>query len=78
MSPLAHTLGGDVSPAKTKTNPRGLGRRPNSTEPASKNLTIRLTPTQHEAYKAAADRARVSLGDWIREQCDRGLPRKRR
>lgn len=75
----ADTLG-HVSPRRTKTNRRGLGRPPlpSGVERASKNLTIRLTPSQHAAYEAASVAAGVSLGDWIRAACEARLPKRRR
>jgi len=67
-----------VAPARTKSNPRGLGRPPSTGETASKNLTIRLTPTQHAAYEAASQAESVSLGDWIRAACEARLPKPKR
>lgn len=63
---------------RTESNPRGVGRPPSEGEIASKNLTIRLKPSEHAAYVAASIEAGVSLGDWIRAQCERGLKLKQK
>ncbi len=77
MSALADTFPA-VSPKKTPSNPRGLGRPPSEGEIASKNVTFRLTPTQHAAYLVAADRESLTLGDWIRAACDARMPKRKR
>jgi hypothetical protein len=69
---------GLVSPRRTKSNPRGVGRPPSGEETASKNLTIRLKPSQLAAYEAASEAAGVSLADWIRASCDARLPKRKR
>lgn len=35
-------------------------------------LVVRVTPADVEAYKAAAGRAGVSMGEWVRQRLDAG------
>lgn len=74
MSPANSGTLGPMSPEKTKTNPLGAGRNPRAGE-ASINVTIRLAPTERDAYRHAAERAGITLSDWIRETCNRASSR---
>ena len=42
----------------------------------SKFLTIRTAEGEHDAYKAAAKRAGVSLSDWVRDLLNRAAKRQ--
>lgn len=63
-----------VAPARTKSNPLGIGRNPRAREAAKINITFRLTPTESVAYRAAAEVEGLTLGDWIRAACESRLP----
>jgi predicted HicB family RNase H-like nuclease len=48
--------------------PRG---RPPVADPASLRLNVRVTPSEREKYRAAADRAKTTLTLWIKALLDR-------
>jgi len=56
-------------PAKPK-----LGRPPLPPSKARRTLlVVRLTPDERDAYAAAARRAGLPLGVWVRARCDAGI-----
>lgn len=52
--------------------PRGK-RGPLGREPVDRRVTIQLTATEHERYRALADRYGVSLGALLREAAESGM-----
>ena len=43
---------------------------------ASKLVPVRLTEVEHEAYKLAAERAGVSVSEWMRERLNKAAKRE--
>ena len=48
--------------------PRG---RPPLKDPASVRINVRVTPSEREAYKAKAKRAKAGLSAWLKGLADR-------
>lgn len=46
------------------------GPKPRAGETADTELRVRLTATELESYRAAAERDGSSLSDWVRDACD--------
>lgn len=77
-STSADTIG-LVSPQKTKRNPLGAGRKERvEGARADIKVTVRLTPSEHASYLAAANAAGVSLGEWLRSAAEARLATKRK
>ncbi len=55
-----------------------VGRKRRADVLAERMLTFRATDDEHARYKAAAEAAGLSLGEWLRAAAEAQLKRKRR
>lgn len=55
---------------------RKQGRPPKGAELRSSRISVRAEPSDKERYESAADKARLTLSDWIKSRLDRAAKRE--
>lgn len=58
----------DTREGEEKRDARSVGRPAAAGEPRSERVTVRATPEERARWEAAAARAGLLLGEWIRGQ----------
>lgn len=55
---------------------RTRGRPPKGEEPRSERINMRTEPAEKERYEKAAERAGLSLTDWMKDRLERAAKRE--